>query len=779
MRLEEFSDDDSAGNEASARPKQRQHGVGSRPTSCQHGRQRHGRLTAGALPMRASLTPSQQQADTALNPGTAEMQKCSQTAPRNSCCLPTPLPHQVQLRQVGGPDGMQEQQQLLRPPALPPQQKESLEAPVLPTLEEVWRQIQKAASTAGTSGNQGAGGQRLPKLSSSSQDLQIQRPLSLEKQLFRDEHGSLILVNSAMPFPAGSRYGCTDSRQPTADGFQSPFPLSQQPPKATSASTVQAASQPQVALASSGSTRQGSTASTLPKLLSQGYDEGMGAMMAPLQSLPPGTFLHTRPSVGSAFATFAPPGLLSPTNCSPRNSATGFLPLVPLGRQLGSRSILELPGGGGGGGQPQSPPPNRLLCQSSRLLAHTTSFGRSRYPSRGTRHHRSSTGYTVTSVSGGGCSGVVSDGRTSRGGFVDSDGAGGSGGDGSNDGSWSSDSSDGESRRLVAALRSQLGQANARMILLETQIADMKRDPLQVPAVAAVVQREVRAALDKMGAVVNSRLSELNELLAQMSVRAENLSQVIAATDERLQHLEDEQGVAFHDLPKGTATTGAVGMSMGGAVIGATTGGVGSSSGIGSGSGKLHQSMGIPPSAGLTREAILMARHSVNGIPTAGGLTPLHRTAMESMSRGSLYFGDLESGSHEWHRSLNATGPYGGAGAGGSGQTGHGSKRGIGTRLGTTLQGAPHQGILKTELSSIALARMSAGSSIEREAWVLPPDLPNSFIHLDSPERLRPALPGIIAAATGATADKEVTEGAGARRSSCLPAKSSRWRVNE
>ncbi|GLI60371.1 hypothetical protein VaNZ11_002496, partial [Volvox africanus] len=703
MRLEEFSDDGSGGNEADTKPspKRRQHGEVCRPTSCQHGRQRHGRLTGGALPMRPSLTMSQQQADMVLNPGTSEIQKRSQTAPRNSCCL-TPLPHQVQLRQAGVPDGMQEQQQQQAPSQqqlrrLP---KEVLEAPVLPTLEEVWRRIQKAAGTGGASGNQGAGRHGLPKPSSSLQDLQIQRPLSLEKQLLRDEHGSLVLVNSAMPVPAESRYDSIDSRQPTADGFQSPFPPCQPPPRATSASTVQAASQPQVTQSSSGSTRQGSTASTFPKLLSQGYDEGMGAMLAPSQSLPPGALLHTRPIVGSAFATFAPPGLLSPMNCSPRNSATGFLPSVPLGRQLGSRSILELPGGGGVGGQPQSPPPNRLLRQSSRLLAHTTSFGRSRYPSHSTRQNRSSTGYTVTSVSGGGCSGVVSDGRTSRGGFVDSDGAVGSGGDGSDDGSWSSDSSDGGSRRLVVSLRSQLSQANARIILLETQIADMNRDPLKVPTVAAVVQREVRAALDKMGIVVNSRLSELIELLAQMSVRAENLSQVIAATDERLQHLEDEPGVAFHDLPKATAAAGAAGMSMGAAVTGAPTGGVGSgggvgsSSGIGSGSGKLHQSshQGIPLSTGLSREGILMARHSASGLPTAGGLAPLHLSAVESMSRGSLYFGDLESGSPEWHRSPTATV---GAGAGGSGwQTGHGSKRGIGTRLGTILQGAPHQGIL-------------------------------------------------------------------------------------
>ncbi|GIL91474.1 hypothetical protein Vretifemale_19062, partial [Volvox reticuliferus] len=91
----------------------------------------------------------------------------------------------------------------------------------------------------------------------------------------------------------------------------------------------------------------------------------------------------------------------------------------------------------------------------------------------------------------------------------------------------------------------------------------------------------------------------------------------------------------------------------------------------------------------------------------------------------------------------------------GGGGGGHGNKRSASTRLCTTSQGTP-QGILKTGLTSLALARMSAGDAIDREPLGSRSDLRNSFVQLDSPERLRPALPGIIAAATAATADKEL-----------------------
>ncbi|PNH10375.1 Potassium voltage-gated channel subfamily H member 7 [Tetrabaena socialis] len=109
----------------------------------------------------------------------------------------------------------------------------------------------------------------------------------------------------------------------------------------------------------------------------------------------------------------------------------------------------------------------------------------------------------------------------------------------SSDGSRGGGGAGGE-RRLMAALRVQLGEANARAAVLESRLADVTAEPHKVPAVAELVRREVEAALLRANDGFEAVLTLVLDQLLGITARSEDLAQHLVAADDRLARLEVE-----------------------------------------------------------------------------------------------------------------------------------------------------------------------------------------------------------------------------------------------
>ncbi|KAG2496523.1 hypothetical protein HYH03_005347 [Edaphochlamys debaryana] len=111
------------------------------------------------------------------------------------------------------------------------------------------------------------------------------------------------------------------------------------------------------------------------------------------------------------------------------------------------------------------------------------------------------------------------------------------------DDDWSSQGSGGQRKRtrtLVARLRAQVAQANARALAAEVRLAGVLGEPLKVPEIAAVVAAEVSSALRRERSNMDGTLTDVRDRLLSIHGRTEELAQAVAAADDRLQRLEDE-----------------------------------------------------------------------------------------------------------------------------------------------------------------------------------------------------------------------------------------------
>ncbi|KXZ55444.1 hypothetical protein GPECTOR_3g93 [Gonium pectorale] len=277
---------------------------------------------------------------------------------------------------------------------------------------------------------------------------------------------------------------------------------------------------------------------------------------------------------------------------------------------------------------------------------------------------------------------------------------------------WSSDSSNGQ---LVAALRQQLGDANSKVLALETQLAAVLREPLQVPAIRAVLQREiqrevqqaVQAALVRSTLAVDARLAVLQDTMSAVAVRAEELALLVTAADDRLQRLEDESGLQLSILPAAGPVHAAV-----------------RNSGSGNGSGKLDA-----PTAATLRSHQL-GRSSSSGLGGGGAL--LSFTLRRAVSRRPSIMNIVSSGQQE---TAGRSQSQNGSAAGGSMAVGAaGAKRNAAGRHGS----GQAQGILKSSgQTSDNYSRSASVLGLDQHDW-------GSVVSLLDSNQQRPSFHGLL-----------------------------------
>ncbi|KAG2424618.1 hypothetical protein HXX76_014343 [Chlamydomonas incerta] len=250
---------------------------------------------------------------------------------------------------------------------------------------------------------------------------------------------------------------------------------------------------------------------------------------------------------------------------------------------------------------------------------------------------------------------------------------------------WSDDSGGGGGRwrERCAALQRQLAAAQAALAESQAALALAICDPMSVPSIATVMRRELEATAAALSGRMERVLQGLLQGVLGVSGRAEEVDQLVAAADDRLQRLE-ELAAAAAEQGDDVLLLGAAGAAADSVLGVALTGPLGgAAAGAAAGSGSGASSNGLP---GAAASAVMGAAARFSSSGGHGGGTGSQQQISSSATR------------------LQAFGP--GACAAGGLLLGGGGPRGSMTlikggatpgasRRGSFVQPTPVQGILK------------------------------------------------------------------------------------